>query len=227
VLLLPRPLAHQLIPGPGAAPELVSAAIDFGPNDENPLLRGLPDLLHVPLAQLQADASALVRVLVQQSLVTEAAAQRCGHAAVVDRLVEVGVLAGLADARLSRVLNALHAEPERPWTLDTMARLAGMSRAFLCPLQRRAGHAARRVSGHPAHWSGALVVAPGHVGQAGRARGRLCQCQCACACLHATPRAVADSVVSAGVAGGELSRDCGRTEKAGRQSHGMLAFSVF
>lgn len=144
VLLLPRPLGHQLVPARGAVPELVSAAIDFGPSDENPLLRGLPDVLHVPLAQLQAGGAALV--LVQQSLVVEAQAQRCGHLAVVDRLVEVlviqllrhamaqrlvdvGVLAGLADVRLARVLNALHAEPERPWTLDTMALLAGMSRA--------------------------------------------------------------------------------------------------
>ena len=104
VLLLPRPLGHQLVPARAAL------------------------------------------VLVQQSLVVEAQAQRCGHLAVVDRLVEVlviqllrhamaqrlvdvGVLAGLADVRLARVLNALHAEPERPWTLDTMALLAGMSRA--------------------------------------------------------------------------------------------------
>lgn len=159
ILLLPRPLAYQITPGLGAAPELVSAAIDFGPSDENPLLRGLPDVLHVPLAPLQANASALV--LVQQSLVAEAAAQRCGHIAVVDRLVEVlviqllrhaiaqrlvdvGVLAGLADARLSRVLNALHAAPERPWTLDAMALLAGMSRARFA-----------------AHFSAALGTPPG------------------------------------------------------------------
>lgn len=159
ILLLPRPLAHQLIPGPGVPPELVSAAIDFGPGDENPLLHGLPDVLHVPLAPLQASAAVLV--LVQQALVAEAAAQRCGHVAVVDRLVEVlviqllrhamaqrlvdvGVLAGLADARLSRVLNALHAEPEQPWTLDTMALLAGMSRARFA-----------------AHFSAALGTPPG------------------------------------------------------------------
>jgi hypothetical protein len=96
LLLLPRPLAHQLIPGPGSAPGLVSAAIEFGPSDENPLLRGLPDLLHVPLAQLRADGATLVPV--QQSLVAEAAAQRCGHAAVVDRLVEVLVIQLLISA---------------------------------------------------------------------------------------------------------------------------------
>ena len=159
VLLLPRPLEHQLLAPPHAAAELVSAAIDFGPSDENPLLRGLPDLLHVPLAQLEADAAALASVL--QSLFAEAAARRCGHIAVIDRLVEVlviqllrhamaqrlvdvGVLAGLGDARLARVLNALHAEPERPWTLDSMALLAGMSRARFA-----------------AHFSAALGTPPG------------------------------------------------------------------
>lgn len=81
----------------------------FGPNDENPLLRGLPDLLQVPPALLQWGGTALARV--PQSLVVEASAQRCGHLAVVQRLVGVGVLAGLADLRLARVLNALHAEP--------------------------------------------------------------------------------------------------------------------
>jgi AraC-like DNA-binding protein len=38
-------------------------------------------------------------------------------------------MAGLADARLSRALNAMHAEPARTWTLQDLAALAGMSRA--------------------------------------------------------------------------------------------------
>lgn len=143
VVMLPRSVAHQLIPT-SRLPELVSAEIDFGPHDENPLLRGLPDLLHVAISQMQPDGASLAPV--QQLLICEAAAQRCGHLSVVDRLVEVlviqalrhamamrlvdvGVLAGLADPRLARVLNALHAEPGRPWTLNAMADLAGMSRA--------------------------------------------------------------------------------------------------
>jgi transcriptional regulator GlxA family with amidase domain len=39
------------------------------------------------------------------------------------------VVAGLADARLAKALNAMHAAPERPWTLQGLADLAGMSRA--------------------------------------------------------------------------------------------------
>lgn len=44
-----------------------------------------------------------------------------------DRLLRSGVVAGLlGDAHLAKALNAMHAAPERPWTLQG---LAGMSRA--------------------------------------------------------------------------------------------------
>jgi AraC-like DNA-binding protein len=40
-----------------------------------------------------------------------------------------GLLAGLADPRISRALQALHIEPSRAWTVAHLAREAGMSRA--------------------------------------------------------------------------------------------------
>ena len=40
-----------------------------------------------------------------------------------------GYLAALADRRLALALRAMHAEPSRPWTLDTLGQAAGMSRA--------------------------------------------------------------------------------------------------
>jgi transcriptional regulator GlxA family with amidase domain len=49
---------------------------------------------------------------------------------LMDRnLVSSGLLAGLADPRLAKAINAMHAHPARPWTLDALAREAGMSRA--------------------------------------------------------------------------------------------------
>jgi AraC-like DNA-binding protein len=138
-LFCPRPLAHRLEPGHGGA-EVVCAAVEFGAGDENPLLRGLPGLLVIPLAEVPAlDAT-------QSLLCAEAFGQRCGRAAVVDRLTEVllvqllrhaierrlvdgGVLHGLADPRLARALTAMHASPARPWTLDALAATAGMSRS--------------------------------------------------------------------------------------------------
>jgi len=157
VLFIPRPGAHRLDSsdsgdGPGA--DVVCASIDFGAGDENPLLRGLPALLSVPLAQLPG------LDLAQQLLFSEAQAGRCGHGAVVDRLTEVlviqllrhaiahnlvdsGVMAGLADARLAKAISALHAQPAQAWNLDSMAAQAGMSRA------RFAAHFTRTVGVPP------------------------------------------------------------------------------
>jgi AraC-like DNA-binding protein len=154
LLFVPRPWPHRLVPESAEGAELVTAAIHFGAEDENPLLPSLPAVLSVPMAQLPGLESA------QHLLFTEALAHRCGHGAVVDRLVEVlviqllrhamaeglvdvGVMAGLADARLAKAISAVHAEPARGWTLETMAAVAGMSRA------RFAAHFAQTVGVPP------------------------------------------------------------------------------
>ena len=154
VLFFPRAGAHRLNGGQREGADVVCASIDFGAGDENPLLRGLPALLSVPLAQLPG------LDLAQQLLFSEAQAHRCGHGAVVDRLTEVlviqllrhamahqlvdgGVMAGLADTRLAKAISALHAEPARAWNLDALAGLAGMSRA------RFAAHFTRTVGVPP------------------------------------------------------------------------------
>jgi transcriptional regulator GlxA family with amidase domain len=43
--------------------------------------------------------------------------------------LQVGLLAGLAEPRLARAINAMHADPARSWTLEDLAATAGMSRA--------------------------------------------------------------------------------------------------
>lgn len=151
VVFIPRPGAHRLDGGDSPGADVVCASIDFGAGDDNPLLRGLPFLLCVPLAQLPG------LDLAQQLLFSEARNSRCGHSAVVDRLTEVlviqllrhaiehrlvnsGVMAGLADARLAKAMSALHAEPAQAWNLDSMAELAGMSRArFAAHFKRTVG----------------------------------------------------------------------------------------
>lgn len=139
VVLYPRPVAHRLVAGDAGA-ELLCAAIDFGCGDENPMLGSLPPVMCVPLAELPAVEAILGLVF------AEAAARRCGHSTVLDRLaevlfvqvmrhaiehrlVQVGVVAGLADARLARALSAMHDDPARDWSLAELAAVAGMSRS--------------------------------------------------------------------------------------------------
>jgi AraC-like DNA-binding protein len=140
LVYVPRPLPHRVAAISADGADLVTAAIRFGVHDENPLLDSLPALLSVPMTQLPG------LEVTQKLLFAEAVAGRCGHAAIVDRLVEVlviqllrhamaerlvdaGVMAGLADPRLAKAISALHAEPARGWTLHALASLAGMSRA--------------------------------------------------------------------------------------------------
>lgn len=140
LVFVPQPLPHRIAPTSIEGAELVSAAVHFGAGDENPLLHSLPALLCVPMSRLPG------LELTQQLLFAEAMAGRCGHGAVVDRLVEVlviqllrhamaerlvdaGIMAGLSDARLAKAISALHAAPARGWTLEAMASVAGMSRA--------------------------------------------------------------------------------------------------
>lgn len=83
--------------------------------------------------------------LVVRLITSEVADPRCGHPALLTRAGDIlfigvlrhllahprtssGLLSGLADQRIARALVAIHASPEKPWSLETMAVEAGMSR---------------------------------------------------------------------------------------------------
>jgi transcriptional regulator GlxA family with amidase domain len=51
------------------------------------------------------------------------------RSAVKARLVDSGLLLGLADERLSKAIEAMHKHPETAWSLEQLAQSAGMSRA--------------------------------------------------------------------------------------------------
>lgn len=140
LLFYRQPFAHRFEVDAGDTADLVCAFIDFGSAVGNPLLRGLPDLLLVSMADIAGVEPAL------GLLFDEAFAQRAGREAAIDRLVEVfvvlllrhavdarlvegGVLAALADARLAKVMTAMHQRPEQAWSVQALAQQAGMSRA--------------------------------------------------------------------------------------------------
>jgi AraC-like DNA-binding protein len=109
----------------------------------NPLLQSLPRLLHVrPPPGGQAPTDAFMRFAL-----LETREQRVGAAGMLSRLGELmfaelvrrhieilpedgrGWLAGLRDRHVGKALSLLHAEPERGWTLESLAREAGLSRS--------------------------------------------------------------------------------------------------
>ncbi len=140
LIFYPRPAPHW-IRGEGAmGAELVCSSIELGADAGNPLTRSLPARLVLPLR----DHPLLHGTLTL--LFEEAFAEHCGRQAALDRLSELmilqllrhcmtagvvaqGVLAGLADPRLAKALNALHGAPGEAWSLDGLARVSGRSRA--------------------------------------------------------------------------------------------------
>lgn len=152
LIFMPRPDAHRLVTDERQGAEVVCANILFGVGGLNPITTSLPSVLMIKLEELPGAQAWLA--LVDE----EAFSPQPGRQAALDRLCEVlmirllrhclkhgltqgGTLAGLADPKLSKALNAMHAEPANPWQLHELAEVAGMSRA------RFAAHF-RAVTGH-------------------------------------------------------------------------------
>lgn len=140
LLFYARPRTHRLVVASPQDADTVCASIDFGAHAGNPLVTALPPLLVITIDKLPGCARTL------ELLFDEAFAGRCGRQAALDRLCELlviqllrhlmntepgrsGLLAGLADPRLAKALNAMHGEPAHNWSLDSLAERAGMSRA--------------------------------------------------------------------------------------------------
>lgn len=143
LLLYPRPLEHAFRNAPTEESDFACATLDFEGGGDHPLVRTLPPVVVVPLDAVDGLTPAL------DLLFAEIDQVRCGRRVLADRLFEVvlvqlfrwmldhaddlglpaGLLPGLADRRLAPALVAVHAEPGRAWTLETMARQAAMSRS--------------------------------------------------------------------------------------------------
>lgn len=147
LVMLPLGEVHNFRPDFEAGADLTCAEVQLWGGRDDPVATLLPTLLVVPLASLATIAPTL------GLLFDEAFADRPGRQPALDRLfeylaiqllrhvverglIEVGILAGLADQRLVRALTAMHANPEKNWLLDDLARLAGMSRSRFAALFR-------------------------------------------------------------------------------------------
>lgn len=127
--------------GEGSFTTLVCGYFEFLAGDKNPILDALPEVIVVR----REDAGRHLE-LIGQLLLEEAQAEGIGTRTVLDKLADTlfvmvvrqhiqhmadqrGLLAALADPRLRKALAAMHREPAHAWTLETLAQLAGMSRA--------------------------------------------------------------------------------------------------
>jgi len=127
---------------------LICGFCRFDPGADHPLIRSLPPLIVLraadnPGENWLADALRLMS--------HEAQADLPGAGAILDRLADIvlvqavrtlarraeggdGIYAALSDRALARALAAIHARPEADWTVQTLAREAGLSRSRFAEL---------------------------------------------------------------------------------------------
>ncbi|MBI4987109.1 MAG: AraC family transcriptional regulator [Rhodocyclales bacterium] len=146
LLFYPRPLDHRLDADDRAA-DVLCASISYGAGMDNAITQSFPPVLEIPFAASPRIEATLAL------LFDEAAEAQTGRQVLLDRLcdvlliqivrhaiasrmVEQGVLAGLAHPRLGRVLVELLDAPRQAWTLDAMASLAHLSRNAFARLFR-------------------------------------------------------------------------------------------
>ena len=129
---------------------LVGASVSFG-GPLNPLVTALPESVCVDLNELPT-LHAITRAFVEEAL-----SPRCGQSAAMGRLCEVmllmilrqvidggatppGLLAGLSHPALHRALVAMHDAPDRPWRVEELACVSGMSRSqFMASFRQTIG----------------------------------------------------------------------------------------
>lgn len=135
-----RPLNHSIQTDPVGGADLVCASMRFEHKAFNPISFALPARFECPLSAF-GRADVLLGLLFG-----EAFDEQPGRQDVLDRLFEVlmidvlrvvlsqrdaepGLFRSLLHPQLGKALNAIHADPTRDWSLDTLAQLAGMSRS--------------------------------------------------------------------------------------------------
>jgi AraC-like DNA-binding protein len=140
LIFMPRPSRHQLFAGESEGAQLLCASMEFEGGVDNPLSASLPECLVLSLDELPMLADTL------NWMFLEAAGSHCGREAALERLFELlvillfrhlldhhqlhtGIMAGLADPRLSRSLLQIHNAPHLDWSIAGLASESNMSRA--------------------------------------------------------------------------------------------------
>ena len=128
--------------GSGQGVELVCGYFGFNEEIAHPLIESLPPLIHVKASEHREHV--WLDVMFQQ-IDKESRTRLPGHQEVLRRLSEIvfiqilrafleegpqstRFLTALVDPQLRRVLDAIHANPSSDWTLERLAKIAGMSR---------------------------------------------------------------------------------------------------
>lgn len=136
-----RAIGEVEIAGGGAVTETLCAAYYFDRSRIHPFLEDLPPVLHLPATPGRRSALHGVVELLGNELATDRHGSDLAVPALIDTLLlyvlrewldehpATGWAASLNDPAVLSALRGIHLHPERQWTVDDLAREAGLSRA--------------------------------------------------------------------------------------------------
>jgi AraC-like DNA-binding protein len=145
VIFMPSSTKHQIIASESSQAELVCVDIDFHSDSGSALVNALPKLICLNIEKNGSLGKTA------HWLFDEAFNSQPGQQIIVNKLGDIflvqilrhilkkgiviqGMLAGMAHPQLSILMSAIHDRPEEPWTVDSMAETALMSRAKFAAL---------------------------------------------------------------------------------------------
>jgi len=142
----PNATSAKVVHGAGNVAATTTSATFLFENREgvSSLLNFLPPVIHIPASD---EAAGVIRQ-VSNFLLIETASPEPGATLMISRVIDIlvirsirtwaktmdaqrGWVGALADARISRVVAAMHRDPAKDWGLSELASLAGMSRSSL------------------------------------------------------------------------------------------------
>jgi AraC-like DNA-binding protein len=143
----PLPLFFELGGGGPDRARVVCCFLGCDERPYNPLLAALPAMIHMRASRADASTgwlSTLLSIAAKESRSTrpgaENALSRLSELMFVETIrhyletlspAQTGWLAGLRDPVVGQALAALHGEPRRAWTVESLARSVGLSRSVL------------------------------------------------------------------------------------------------
>jgi AraC-like DNA-binding protein len=137
----------RLVLGDGPAQTIfLCAGYEYDAEIAEPLMRLLPEALHVPADPIAGRSTAAVLDLLAQEIGTHGAGTRSAISRLIELLLIGAIrrwaasdealatpswLTALSDPTAATAISVIHARPHEPWTLDRLAREANVSRATL------------------------------------------------------------------------------------------------
>ncbi|WP_193181256.1 AraC family transcriptional regulator [Nisaea sediminum] len=129
-------------PDDAEACKLFCGHFEFDESAVHPILGALPNVIHIPNTETM-NAHWLESVM--RFVFAEISGAKGGSDAIIHRLTEIvfiqvirsfvdaagdgaGCFAAILDPKLGKALASVHQSPEKNWTVESLARMAGMSR---------------------------------------------------------------------------------------------------